>query len=323
MGRTSRLVIALADDLAAPHRAARHQHEHATRVVVAAALGAPRVDLRCPAEFAGDHDRCRFEQSLLGKPVQQGRQADIQRGQLLGLELGEVVLVRIPAAQRNTDKPHARLDKPRRQQAALAERIGTERFGELRRFLADVERLASPLRGDDRIGLLAKAIEPREQLAFAFHRGERLIQILQQILAAFHLVDRQAVAQRDAPHRERLARLRSGVRVQRRVLHAEEAGPLRTVRHRHERRQLPGRFQLLRHDRAVARVFKRRQRAVAAIDVDRAQFVGGQGVRDAAENRELVSAHRQFRQVLADFNAFDVRLNRIERAAVFGRRVRL
>ena len=84
--------------------------------------------------------------------------------------------------------------------------VFAERLGERGRFLADVEGLAGPLAGDDRVGLLAEAVEAGQELAVRLDGGERLVEIGQQVLPPLDLFDRQAVAQRDAADAERLAR---------------------------------------------------------------------------------------------------------------------
>ena len=107
------------------------------------------------------------------------------------LQPGEVVLVRVPAAQRERDEPHAGLDQPAGQQAAHAERILAERLGERGRFLADVEGFAGAVRGDDRVGLLAETVQAVQQLVVRLEPWKVRVQGAQQLLAAFHLGDGQ------------------------------------------------------------------------------------------------------------------------------------
>src|SRR5689334_20741527 len=80
------------------------------RVVVAARLLALAVGLRRAAELAHPDDQRAVEQAAL---LQVGDEGAHGRGRLLGvlLDAGEVVLVRVPAAQRHLDEAHARLDQ--------------------------------------------------------------------------------------------------------------------------------------------------------------------------------------------------------------------
>ena len=106
-------LVRFAEHLAALHAAAGHQHEHAPRIVVAAAFGIAAVDLRRAAEFAGDEDGGRVEQTLLGQAVEQRRQTGVELRQQTGLQLASSSVVRVPAAERERDEPHARFDQPR------------------------------------------------------------------------------------------------------------------------------------------------------------------------------------------------------------------
>src|SRR5262249_32167933 len=56
------------------------------------------------------------------------------------LNLLEVVVVRVPAAQRHLDERHTALDEPARQQAALAEQAAAVALAQAVRLLGQVER---------------------------------------------------------------------------------------------------------------------------------------------------------------------------------------
>ncbi len=135
-------------------------------------------------------------------------------------------------------------------------------------------------------------------------------------MALLDLVDRQAVAERDAADGERLAGLWACVRRKRSVLHAEIAGALRRVGNGDERRQVGRRRQFLADHRAVAGNSSDGSGRLPRVHVLGAQLVSRQRVGDAAEDRELVGALGQLRQVLADLDAGDVGLDRVELAAV-------
>ena len=234
--------------------------------------------------------------------------------------------MRIPSTELQCDETYARLDQSSRQQAARAKRIFAKRLCESRRFLADVKRIARGLGSDDGMSLFAEAIETFQQLTVRFHRTKRRVQIAQQPLPLLDLSHRQTTLQRNSANAECLANSRRGTGIQWSILDAEKTGPLlRVVRNRYERRQV-GRILQLRlfhHDRTIAWILQRRQGPTASVDVFLAESMSAQRVADASQDDELVHAAGKLRQVLADLNSGYVRVDRIELAAKFTRRVRL
>src|SRR5437879_1468563 len=95
----------------------------------------------------------------------------------------------IPTPERGRDEADARFNEAGSEQAAHAKRVFAERFGERGRFLADVERLAGPLTGDDGVGLLGEAVEAGQKLTLRLDSRECLVQIGQKAVAALDFLD--------------------------------------------------------------------------------------------------------------------------------------
>src|SRR5438876_4500729 len=64
--RRRSVLVRFAEDLSAANATAAHQHEHAPRIMVAAAFRITAIDLWRATEFARDENRRRFEQPFFG-----------------------------------------------------------------------------------------------------------------------------------------------------------------------------------------------------------------------------------------------------------------
>src|SRR5579871_5363631 len=117
-GRT--FLVGLADYLTAANAAARQNGAPGARVMVAAWLRPPAVDLGGSAKLAHPNDEGAVQESTALEVVDQGAHCWIHLARQL-FDALEVVLMRIPTAQCDLDKRNADLDQPPGQQTSFAE----------------------------------------------------------------------------------------------------------------------------------------------------------------------------------------------------------
>src|SRR5262249_21188714 len=124
-----------ADDLASLDATAGQGDVKGTRVVIAAGTG---IDPRRSAELTHPDDQSFVEHAAL---FQIADQSGERRVHLFaeGLDPGEVVLVRIPAAGRYLDERDAALDQAPGQQTALAEWVAPVPIADIILFLIHVK----------------------------------------------------------------------------------------------------------------------------------------------------------------------------------------
>src|SRR5262245_35338791 len=96
----------------------------------------------------------------------------------------------IPAAVVDADKPHARLNEPRRQQTALTERVIGKEPSDRRRLLTDVKRAAGSRRAEDVVGALCETVQTSQQIAVLLIGAEGCVEVVAQSLAPLDLLNR-------------------------------------------------------------------------------------------------------------------------------------
>ncbi len=103
------------------------------------------VDARGAAKLAHPHDQGRFQHAAIAQVFHQGSPGRIEE-LAQGANIGEVLLVRVPAqgvavegAQADLDKGHAAFDEAAGQEAALAEGISAIGIAGLRGFLFEIK----------------------------------------------------------------------------------------------------------------------------------------------------------------------------------------
>src|SRR5436309_1918769 len=182
-----------ADRLAALQARAREEDTARIRPVVPPG---ELIDLRRPAELAHPDDQRRVQQAALMEVLQQRGIAIVQGTEQMLPELLEVVGMSIPATHGHGDEPHARLDQPPGQQAALAKGSAAVPVPRLVRLLGDVERLLR-LRGADHVvGPVIERIAGR-LYSGALEPLESAVQRLEQRPPAVEALHRDLRRQRD------------------------------------------------------------------------------------------------------------------------------
>src|SRR5262249_35639674 len=113
------------------------------------------------------------------------------------LETLEVVLVRVPAADRDGNEADAGLDQTACGQHALAGSAGAVGLAEGLRLLVQVERLLGLVRAKNLQGLLVEGIEPFGQVGSLIQRLEVVVKGLEQLVAILQLFEGEPSGQSD------------------------------------------------------------------------------------------------------------------------------
>ena len=209
------------------------------------------------------------------------------------LMAGKIIRVRVPAGVADRDEGNAELDQSTGQQQALIELVIRESPANRLRFQRHVERLLSARRSDHAVSLPAELVECFEQLAVGVGLTKRPIDLLQQLLATVHAVDRQAFGQRDPTNDERLAGARHRVGLEGSVSVAHEPRVPFRLGNRDVRRHVRLAGQFLGRHRAERRIDQRGRRPVAGRDVRLPQRMRTGRVADASHERELDRPRRR------------------------------
>lgn len=105
----------------------------------------PGVDLRRASKLARCHDRGRSKQAFLVKLSKQRRQPLVELRQFVGLEILEILAMRVPTCVVDADEADAGLTSPGGQQAALPKTVGAcVLLWPGPDFLANIEGLVRP-----------------------------------------------------------------------------------------------------------------------------------------------------------------------------------
>ena len=246
------------------------------------------VDLGRAAKLGRHHYQRALQQAAVVEIADQRGVRLVQRRSLLGKAVFDVVVV-IPTAVSQRDKPHAGLHQSPRQQHPLARLVASVLVAHLGRFLVQRKRLARLLRAHELVGSLIKLIHRVERVG-AFQFAEVVIDDLEDAFASLEAFRRTALGQREVAHGE-IATGRVATQPERPEGAAEIAAPGVLVGHvgnADVRRQIFARSELVRHHTADARVLERRAGAVAGEHVVRAALVGCLAVGHRAADGDLV-----------------------------------
>ena len=107
----------------AAHAAARHPDGERPRMVVASRLLPEELRVGGAAEFAGEDDERRFEETAGLEVGEEGADRPVHRAGVLAV-VGHELVVLIPAPLHDLDEPHAPFEQPPRREAVSPEALG-------------------------------------------------------------------------------------------------------------------------------------------------------------------------------------------------------